>query len=63
MELEVQSQEHVLGEYPTNVLTWEDAMRGAPWEYIEQCEEALTEHENKRGDFLMRGVPNTKTPA
>ena len=30
MELEVQWQEHELGEYPTIVLTWEDAMRGAP---------------------------------
>jgi hypothetical protein len=30
MELEVQWQEQELGEYPTIVLTWEDAMRGAP---------------------------------
>jgi hypothetical protein len=30
MELEVQWQEHELGEYPTIVLTWEDAMGGAP---------------------------------
>ncbi len=45
MELEVQWQEHELGEYPTIVLTWEDAMRGAPWEYIEKCEEVLTEYE------------------
>ena len=30
MELEVQWQEHELGEYPTIVLAWEDAMRGAP---------------------------------
>src|SRR5258708_32995183 len=28
MELEVQWQDHDLGEYPTIVLTWEDAMRG-----------------------------------
>ena len=41
MELEVQWQEHELGEYP------EDAMRGAPWEYIEKCEEVLTEYENR----------------
>ena len=34
MELEIQWQEHELGEYPTIVLTWEDAMRGAPSEYI-----------------------------
>jgi len=27
MELEVQWQEHDLGEYPTIVLTWEDAMQ------------------------------------
>ena len=47
MELEVQWQEHELGEYPTIVLTWEDAMRGAPWEYIEKCEEVLTEYENR----------------
>ena len=32
MELEVQWQEHELGAYPLIVLTWEDAMRGAPWE-------------------------------
>ncbi len=47
MELEVQWQEHDLGGYPTIVLIWEDAMRGAPWEYIEKCEEALTEYENR----------------
>ena len=47
MELEVQWQEHDCGGYPTIVLTREDAMRGAPWEYIEKCEEALTEHENR----------------
>ena len=45
MELEVQWQEHDLGGYPTIVLIWEDAMRGAPWDYIEKCEEALTEYE------------------
>jgi hypothetical protein len=47
MESEVQWQEHELREYPTIVLTWEDAMRGAPWEYLEKCEEALTEYENR----------------
>ncbi len=47
MELEVQWQEHELSEYPTIVLTWEDAMRGARWEYIERCEEALTAYENR----------------
>ena len=47
IELEVQWQEHDLGEYPMIVLTWEDAMRGAPWEYIERCEEVLTEYENR----------------
>jgi hypothetical protein len=46
MELEVQWQEHDLGEYPIIVLMWEDAMRGAPWEYIKKCEDALTEYEN-----------------
>ena len=29
-----------------NVLTWKDAMRGAPWEYIARCEKALTAYEN-----------------
>ena len=47
MKLEVQWQEHELGEYPTIVLTWEDAMRGASWEYIEKCEEVLTEYESR----------------
>lgn len=46
MELEIQWQEHDLGEYPLIVLTWEDAMRGAPWEYIARCEAALTAYEN-----------------
>jgi hypothetical protein len=47
MELEIQWQEHDLGEYPTIVLTWEDGMRGAPWEYIERCEKALAAYENR----------------
>ena len=47
MELGVQWQEHELGEYPTIVLAWEDAMRGAPREFIEKCEEALTEYESR----------------
>ena len=46
MELEIQWQEHDLGEYPVIVLTWEDAMRGTPWEYIAKCEAALTAYEN-----------------
>lgn len=46
MELEIHWQEHDLGEYPTIGLTWEDAMRGAPWEYIARCEKALTAREN-----------------
>ena len=46
MELEIQWQEHELGEYPTIVLTWEDGMRGAPWNYIARCEAALTAYEN-----------------
>jgi hypothetical protein len=46
MELEIQWQEHELGEYPTIVLTWRDAMRGAPWEYIARCEKALAAYEN-----------------
>ena len=46
IELEVHWQDHELGSYPMIVLTWEDAMRGAPGEYIERCEEALTAYEN-----------------
>jgi len=47
MELEVQWQERERGSYPTIVLAWEDAMRGAPWEYIEKCETALTAYQDK----------------
>jgi hypothetical protein len=47
MELEVQWQEHELGSYPVIVLTWEDAMRGAPGDYIDRCEEVLTDYENR----------------
>jgi hypothetical protein len=46
MELEIQWQEHDLGEYPVIVLTWEDAMRAAPQEYIARCEKALTAYES-----------------
>lgn len=46
MELEIQWQEHDLGEYPVIVLTWEDATRGTPWNYISRCEAALVAHEN-----------------
>jgi hypothetical protein len=46
MELEVQWQEHELGSYPLIVLTWEDAMRGAPGKYLNKCEAALFEFEN-----------------
>jgi len=46
MELEVQWQEHELGSYPLIVLTWEDAMRGAPGKYLEKCEAALFDFEN-----------------
>ena len=45
MHLGIQWQEHELGTYPMIVLTWEDAMRGAPSEYIERCERALTAYE------------------
>ena len=41
MKLEVQWQEHELGEYPTIVVSWEDAMRGAPRRYIQKCQDAL----------------------
>jgi len=47
MELEVQWQEHDLGTYPLIVLVWEDAMRGAPWGYIERCEAALSEYDTR----------------
>jgi len=46
MELEVQWQEHELGSYPLIVLTWEDAMRGAPGNYLARCEVALVAYEN-----------------
>jgi len=45
MHLEIQWQEHELDNYPMIVLTWEDAMRGAPSEYIARCESALTAYE------------------
>jgi hypothetical protein len=35
-----------LGSYPTIVLTWEDATRGAPSGYIARCEAALTAYES-----------------
>jgi hypothetical protein len=53
MELEVQWQEHELGSCPLIVLTWEDGMRGAPWNYISRCETALTAYEN--GEELSQG--------
>jgi hypothetical protein len=40
LTIEIQWQEHDLGEYPTIVLSWEDAMRGAPWEYIQKFRNA-----------------------
>ena len=47
MEIEIQWQEHDLGEYPTIVLSWEDAMHGTPWEYIEKCAVVLTAYEDR----------------
>jgi hypothetical protein len=47
MELEIRWREHELGSYPTIVLTWEDAMPGAPGECVEHCEEVLTAYENR----------------
>ncbi len=42
-ELAIKHLKKVCDEPPPEVvLTWEDAMRGAPWEYIEKCEEALS---------------------
>jgi hypothetical protein len=46
MELEIQWQENDLGEYSVIVLTWEDAMHGAPWKCIELCETVLTAYED-----------------
>lgn len=46
MELEIQWQEHELGSYPAIVLTWEDAMRGAPSNYLARGEAALAACEN-----------------
>jgi len=46
MELEVQWQDHDLGAFQLIVLTAEDAMHCAPWEYIQECEAALTAYEN-----------------
>lgn len=46
MELEVQWQDHDLGNYPVIVLTWEDGMRGSPAKYVAKCEAALFEFEN-----------------
>jgi len=46
MELEIHWQDHDLATYPLIVVVWKDAMRGAPWEYIERCEVALTEYGN-----------------
>jgi hypothetical protein len=48
MELEVQWQDHELGSYPLIVLLWEDAMRGAPWEYIERASQALADFDEAR---------------
>ena len=46
MELELQWQEHELGSYPVIALIWEDAMRGAPSNYLSRCEAALAAFEN-----------------
>jgi len=43
MELEVSWFDHELGSYPLICLIWEDAMRGAPWEYIERASQALAD--------------------
>jgi hypothetical protein len=47
MELELQWEEHELGSYPVIALVWEDPMRGAPWEYITECENALFDFERQ----------------
>jgi hypothetical protein len=56
MELEIIWQEHELGDYPVIALTWEDATRGAPWDYVARCEEALTANGN--GGELPHPWPN-----
>jgi len=45
MELAIVWEEHELGNYPVIGLVWEDALRGAPSEYIARCERALTTYE------------------
>jgi hypothetical protein len=57
MELELQWQEHELGSYPLIVLTWEDAMRGAPGVYLERCEDALFDFD------YNEPLPGRETPA
>lgn len=46
IELEIQWQEHDLGEFPTIALVWDDPMRGAPSNCLSTCEAALTASEN-----------------
>jgi hypothetical protein len=60
MELETQWRGHDSGEYRKTVIIWEDELRCAPWQYIEKCEEALIGPENRREDFLNRGVQKSK---
>jgi len=61
MDLEIQWQEHDLGDYPVIVLTWDDAMRGAPWDYIARCEAAVTAYE-KGGERPHRWPMLTVAP-
>ena len=46
MDLEIVWQEHELGSYPVIALTWEDAFRGVPSNYLSRCEAALGAYEN-----------------
>src|SRR6266851_546319 len=59
MELEVQWQDHELGSYPLIVLTWEDAMRGAPGKYLSKCEAALLKIWNSAA-ICSSGIPDLR---
>ena len=55
MELEVLWQEHELDSYLVIIVTWEDAMRGAPGKYIDCCEVVLYEFtEGEPAPYLPR---------
>lgn len=56
MELETQWFDCESGSYPLIVLTWEDAMIGTPWEYLDRAQRALAnfdERASKPGAVLQ----------